>query len=556
MASWRDMSTPLTGSSSSASAPTPAAAPTGGGWRDQSTPLAQPAPAAPTTAGAAAAPPTPASAEPGGDWIPGSVWLRHMGRVLDDATTFGVADKLGDLPGTGTNVAAERAKTAAASQDVGPIASTAAQIAGYVGGAGELGAATKIGEAAAPYVGGRLASVLGSGAEGALASGAGALGHGQDASDATKAAAIGGALGGGMGALGGVVGRDVATAAPPSPAGDLMAQAKTAYAPLSNVLYDASKEVHPTLDPIDAQNALRDWSGYKWGDASKTSKEVNTLLDRPQLSANDLQQSQSYLKGIARNPTSDPNDQLYAGHYAGKLQDILDNATPQTGVPQNWTPPPTPNVNPPAAGQGTMTVNGQPYKYAGGQWTPPSFAATQKAAGDALFQRAKDAGRLDNFIQASQVNNGPDVATQARSYLTSGKGQTFAPPGSSQYDAFNAIAGTTGKGGSIPYWVKHYMIAPTIGAGIGGGVGAVTGDPHSPWTHALEDAVIGAGIGGLGGSYGGASAGLNQAAQQRAINAARSTFASGAPVAPLGAPAPFRDAARKLLFGLGAAGNY
>src|SRR6202020_2235225 len=333
---------------------------------------------------------SPAS-EPGApDWLPGAVWLNHMSRVLQDATTFGLADKLGDLPGTGTNVAAERAKTDAARTAVGPIASTAADIAGYSVGAGELGGAAKIGEAAAPALGKWAGGVLGSGAEGALAGGTGALGHGGSTSDAGNAALLGGALGAGAGTLGGVVGRGGTL--PTAPTADALSDAaKQAYAPLTNVLYDATKEVHPAIDPIDAQNALRDWSGYKWNDATKTKGEINTLLNKPQLSANDLQQSQSYLKGIAGDGRSDPNDALYAAHYAKKLQGVLDNATPQTGVPQNWT-------NPTGA---------------------PSFASATKAAGDALYSKAQDVGRLDDWIAKSKVPQGPDVGSQASSYLRS-----------------------------------------------------------------------------------------------------------------------------------------
>ena len=484
-------------------------------------------------------PADPAAAEPGGDWIPGSVWLRHMSRVLDDATTFGLADKLGDLPGTGTNVAAERAKTEAARQAVGPVASTAADIAGYTAGAGSLGGAKMIGEAAAPYLaklpltgaGKWLGGILGSGAEGAAAGGAGTLGHGGSASDAASAAEWSGALGAGAGSLGGVVGRGGTL--PPAPTADALSDAaKQAYAPLSNILYDATREVHPAIDPIDAQNALRDWSGYKWNDATKTKGEINTLLNKPQLSANDLQQSQSYLRGVAGDGRSDPNDALYAAHYAGKLQDVLENATPQTGVPPN-------------AG--------------------PGYAAQVKAAGDVLHGRAQDVGRLNDWIAKSQVAGGPDVASQASSYLRTGQGQTFAPPPAPgapastapAYDALSTLAKTPAGpdvAAAPSAWDLRHFAHPLAGAAIGGALNIGTEHDLDP-AHIAEGVLIGGTLGyGLHKGVPAVQGAFQQAAQQRAINAARLALGTGVQQAPLGAAAPFRDAVRKLIFGQ-AAGN-
>jgi hypothetical protein len=491
----------------------------------------------------------PATAhEPGApDWLPGAVWLNHMTRVLDDSLTFGQADRLGDLPGTGTNLAAERAKTAAASQAVGPVASAAANIAGYTAGAGELGGAAKIGEAAAPYLaklpltgsGKWLGGVLGSGAEGAIAGGAGALGHGDSASDAENAALWSGALGAGGGSLGGVVGRgnapppgrSVGNVLPTAPTADaLSAAAKQAYAPLSNVLYDATKEVHPSIDPIDAQNALRDWSGYKWNDAAKTKGEINTLLNKPQLSANDLQQSQSYLKGVAGDGRSDPNDAMYAAHYAGKLQDVLDNATPFTGVPQNW-------ANPTNA---------------------PSFASARKAAGDALYGKAQDVGRLDDWIAKSAVPQGPDVGSQASQYLRTGAGQTFAAPGSPGYDALSTLAKTSAApdiAAAPSAWDLRHMAHPLVGAGLGAALGVGSEHELDP-AHIAEAALGGAALGyGFHKGVPAVQGAFNAARQQRAIDAARVALGTGMQQSPLGMAAPFRDAVRKLIFGQAAAGQ-
>ena len=307
--------------------------------------------------------------------------------------------------------------------------------------------------------------------------------------------------------------------APATSAADLKTQAQQAYAPLSNILYNASSEVHPRIDPIDAQNALRDWSGYKWGDASKTSKEVQTLLDKPQLSANDIQQSQSYLKGIARNPNSDPNDALYASHYVGKLQDVLENGTPQTGVP---------------AGAG------------------PGYAAQVKAEGDVLHGRANDVDRLNDWIDKSQVAGGPDVGSQAGSYLRTQQGQRFAPPGSPGYDALNTLAGTAqgplGNGQGLSLWdLKHHLLWPGVGLGVSTAAGSLASaedQRHSPWLVPLE-AIAGLGAGlafkqGLG-RYG-------ALAQQRTIDAARTALSTGQQQSPVLPTTPLRDAIRQAIY--------
>jgi hypothetical protein len=478
--------------------------------------------------------------------------MRDVSTVASDAATFGLMDKLFGKQA--------QADTAGAYQRLGYGAIPAAIGGGLMTGMPEWKAASAIGEAAAPYFGKWAGGVLGSAAAGAPSAALGAYGHEAgwtpDAGDIAKQGVLGGVLSGLGGAAGGVVGRGKLP--PAATSDDLAAQAKQAYAPLSNILYDAKSEVHPELDVTDAQNALRDWSGYKWGDASKTSKEVQTLLDKPQLSANDIQQSQSYLKGIAADGRSDPNDALYANYYAGKLQNVLENGVPQTGVPQNWTPPAMPTRPPPAAGQGTMTINGQSFNYANGQWTQPSYAALTKAQGDVLHGRAQDMARLENWQQRAAVTGGPDVGAQAKGFLVSPEGQQFAPPGSPSYGALNTLAGTAAKQDSIPWYVKHLMIAPAFGT-LGGEIyQAATGEEHhSPLGHLAIDAGTAAGLAGAMNRYGWLTGTLNRAAQQRAIKAAGSTLSTGAYQAPLtGDPTPWRNALRMMLLGGGGSGAY
>ena len=416
-----------------------------------------------------------------------------------------------------SNLKAPLADTAAASSRLG----TAGTLAASLTGGGPLGEVAGAVKAALPA--GRFAGPLAGAITGGGATAAGEVGRNQNLSPwDIGIGTVTGGVGGAPGGKGGI--------APAVSADDLLAQAKAAYKPLTNVLYDATKEVHPALDPIDAQNALRDWSGYKWGDASKTSKEINTLLDKPQLSANDLQQSQSYLKGIASDGRSDPNDAMYAAHYAGKLQDVLDNATPQTGVPSTWSNP----------------------------TNAPSFASAQKAAGDALYGRAQDVGRLDDWIAKSKVAGGgagQDVGSQASSYLRTGTGQQFAAPGTPQYDALDTLAGTAARPDALPWWVKHFVIAPAAGTLINEGVSAATGEHESPLEHLGADIGIGTSL--MGGSmlYSKLSGIRARAAQQAAIDAARSTLSTG--YASGGQPGawPISDAARRLIFGLAAGGR-
>ena len=516
------------GQSSTPQAQQSAATPTG---RAAAQPLNQPS--APITAA-----PQPADASSNAQSSGYGVldYLHSASQGLDAATraatdwpTFGLVDKLFGKQA--------QADTAAAHKQMGAWDLPLSIAGSAVTGGPELQAASKIGGAIAPTLsklpltgtGKWLGGVLGTGAVGAPISGLGEYGHEAgwtpDPSAIGKASAIGGALNAGAGMLGGVVGRG-GQLAPATSAADLKTQAQQAYAPLSNILYDASSEVHPRIDPIDAQNALRDWSGYKWGDASKTSKEVQTLLDKPQLSANDIQQSQSYLKSIARNPNSDPNDALYASHYVGKLQDVLENGTPQTGVP---------------AGAG------------------PGYAAQVKAEGDVLHGQASDVDRLNDWIAKSQVAGGPDVGSQAGSYLRTQQGQRFAPPGSPGYDALNTLAGTAqgplGGGQGITLWdLKHHLLWPAVGLAGAQTAGAFgTAEGHQPWWANIPEDLGGIAAGVLM-KKGFNAAGV--AAQRRAIEAAQTALSTGQQQSPIQALTPLRNAIRQAIYGPGAGGNY
>jgi hypothetical protein len=250
------------------------------------------------------------------------------------------------------------------------------------------------------------------------------------------------------------------------------------------------------------------------------------------------------LKGIASDGRSDPNDALYAAHYAGKLQGVLDNATPQTGVPQNWSNP----------------------------TNAPSYASAQKAAGDALYAKAQDVDRLNDWIAKSAVAGGPDVGGQASAWLRSPEGQRFAPPPAAgagpdtapAYSALNNLAQTNAgpdlSGLPSGFDIRHavHPLASSIVSGAVAGAGGQIAEGHfDPGTLAAET-LVGAGLGyGLHKGVPAITKTFFQApAQRRAIDAARSTLSTGQYQAPVLPDAPFRDAVRSLIFGQGAAGRY
>jgi hypothetical protein len=508
-------------------------------------------PAAPQQGGAFSNFQPPASAaEPGApDWLPGAVWLNHMTRVLQDATTFGLADKLGDLPETGTNVAAERAKTQAASAAVGPVASTVAQIGGYVGGAGELSAASRIGGALAPGLaklpltgaGQWLGGVLGSGAEGAIAGGAGALGHGATQDQAESAAEWSGALGAlggtlGVGAPGATPHQPVAATPPlppPTSIADLTAAKTQAYKPLSNILFDGKGEVHPELDAAANSVAQVDLTGQQSNLAKSTMAEVNNLYAKPQFTAEDIQKAQQRLDKIATSPNATDQDKWIAPQYSDALENVMQNGLPQTGVPS------------------------------GAQ--PRGYAASVRDAGDRAYGQLQDAQRLQDW-QAKAAAGGSDVGSQAKSYLPSPEGMKLTPgpgpappvgptwPGSPMYQATQDLAATAQPEATAPWYLKHTVIGPAAFSIANEAINALGpgGEGHqSPMARMGEDlAAFPLLMGGMKG-YSAVATRLNQAAQQRALAAAQIAASTGqyqASFSPQIA-APFSDAVRKMIFG-------
>lgn len=544
-------------------ASTPAPAPVIGNQGRGADPLYDPQamPSAPANSGTA---PAAAPAQQGwGDYLLDHLHSFAKGfdaatRVATDAPTFGMVDKLFSVlprpqqpqtianltrqqitgqPGTGNPYSPTgdpQADTAQAYKDVGYAAIPLSIAGSAVTGLPELKAASAIGEAAAPYIGKWAGGVLGSGAVGAGTGALGAYGHEQgwtpNASDIERGAA----WGVGLGALSGVPGGVVRGGPLPASvsADTLKAQAQAAYKPLDNILFNGNSEVAPRIDAVHAAldasgDILREQRGTVGnpGLGKATMAVVNDIAASPQVTAKGIQAAQKQLDQIASRPTATDADKYLAPQFSAALEDVMQNGLPQTGVP------------------------------AGVQ--PSGYAATVRDAGDVLHGRAQEIARLDRMVSKSKVTGGPDVGTQASSYLTSPQGQQYAPPGSPNYQAYDTLAGTAAKPEYIPWYLKHLVIAPAIATAAGEGYRAFSGDQHaSPLEHLATDATLALGLMGTMKGYSAATGAMNRATQQRALDAARSTFSTGAFQAPLDSGAAFRNAIRALVYRQGDVGGF
>ena len=189
-----------------------------------------------------------------------------VGKVADAATAgFGAQalDKLGLAQGPNGETVAKQVENAG--QDIGPLASGAADIAGYAIGPGKLGIGARIAEGAAARLGARGAQALGSAGEAAAASAAGDIGHGETPGwDVLGNATVGGALGGLIGGHGRSVVPAVERAAGKGSVGD-------AIADLRGPEYPPPKAV-PEADLEAAKNAAY----QKLNDIPASAKDINS----------------------------------------------------------------------------------------------------------------------------------------------------------------------------------------------------------------------------------------------------------------------------------------
>jgi hypothetical protein len=459
--------------------------------------------------------------------------IGQIGQFADDyvrhaTNVFGLGDRfaagMSGLTGVGGgDLAAQQAQSASADARLPPEARFAASMTGY-GPVAAQGFASKIGEAAAPWLGplakstvegvapvaGKFGNwaggVLGSGIEGVGAAEAGAYGRTGEGASLPEVAV--GAL---SGVPGGVVGRGGKLAAPIS-ADDLQAAKTAAYAPLDQMLFK-SGQVNPELDAVENTIAKTDPTGLQRDMAKRSMAVVENLRNQPALTATDIQNAQQTLRGYARKY---PDDERFGAQFADGLENVLQNAQPLNT------------------------------KFA------PGDAAAARDAGDSLSGQLKDTQRLQGW-QTKAAAGGSDVGSQAQSWLSSDEGMRYAPSGTPQFDALKNLAATRTQGEYVPWWVKHFVIAPMAGTAISEGVGAATGQERSPWAHIGEDLGVGGALalGGMG--YGQLSGALNKAAQKRAIEAANVALSTGQSQAPVLPGAPLRDMVRRLIYGQGGA---
>lgn len=467
-------------------------------------------------------------------------------RTAVDAATFGLGDRFQSYL-TGNPLDQELAATASASGRLGAMAPIVSG-AMYAAGPGELGAASKIGEAVAPAIGKWAGGVLGSGAEGAIAGGAGAAGHDENIG---QGALLGGALGAAAGVPGGVVGRG-GTLAPAVSEDALRAAAKTDYAPLDAIVFHGPTQVKPALDAVtntmtDAEQDL----------AKSTMAKVNKLggVTNPNTgvvnggvgfaTGSDLQSYQKIFDDLAKSGSAE--DRQFAPKFKAALEDVMQNTTP--------------------AGRNVTPGQGMSFMPPGGLGAPgpaAGEAAAARDAGNIPFGRAQDVNRLQGWMDKSAVAGGPDVGGQASAYLRTPAGQRYAPPGSPQYQALNNLAKTNAgpdlSAAPSPFDLRHaiHPAVSALGAGAVAGVGGQVAEGHFDPASLAEETAAGALLG-----YG-LHAGIPKfnktfiqgPAQQRAIDAARSTLSTGQFQAPVLPDAAFRDAVRQLIFGQGAAGRF
>lgn len=554
--------------------------PNGGAFGDYQPPASSAA-AAPTSP---APPAAPQSSQGWSDYLldhlhRASVGLNTATRAATDWPTFGLVDKLfsnlprPQQPQTVANLVKSQitgqpatgnpysptgdpqADTAQAHRDLGWANIPISLVGGLATGGPELAGARAIGGAIAPTLaklpftgaGEWLGGVLGSGVVGGGTGALNAYGHEAgwtpDVGDIEK----GGAWGLGLGALGGVpggvVGRGRSLPASPT-AQAYFDQAKQAYKPLIQILYDGKQAVDPALDLATAKTAVGDLNGFKWkNEAPKTKTEIDNITGQAQLSADTIHTVQKNLEEIQGNPNANASDKLYAKHFSDQLQGVLENELPQTGVPQNLPP----------------------------GVTPSNYAARVKAQGDFLTGQARDMERADVWSAVGATPAGKDIGAQAGQFVAdqaaraaANKPGVWAPPGSPYSDASTALAKTTAKFDPISYFTKHALIYPAAFTAAGEGVNLATGGQgmgNQPWYARLGEELVSGGLAAMGlKGYARYSAAANAAEQQAAEAAVRQTIASRTMANPAGTysplrpslpPTPFRDMTRALIFGSG-----
>jgi hypothetical protein len=351
------------------------------------------------------------------------------------------------------DLAQERAKTAAASADIGPAASLAANMVGY-GPFAELGIAGRTANAlgkGAPIFRG----VMGNVAEGTAAGGAAAAGH-DDSIPLGMAA--GGATGLAVSPVAGIanwalrktdpIGQALGVLSTPANVVKSTGAAKdAAYSGASQYKFDpndvnsAYYAAHSSLDP----SQVLDLSP---GMNAKVQQHLNANQTASSVSANTID---GLGRGLQGSVSTDADSVLAAKIKQG-LDGVMGAAAPKSGQ---------------SVGDALIQVN-------------KARAAAQQ---DIMAQGLQDASA---DLKNQFISPGPWARTQSQ----------FYKPGSDAYDALSGIVRGSGQGGLSSYAAERAMgpAAEAVGGAIGGAPGAITAEAGmqlarpvlTGWTHMMQ----------------------------------------------------------------------
>jgi hypothetical protein len=363
------------------------------------------------------------------------------------------------------------------------------------------GVAAVTGAKVAPWVASGIGGAAEQGGIGAL----GAIGQGQDP---TQAAGIGGAIG----AVTGPFGRLRLPAKPdigPS-AAELTAATKKAFQPLDDI--SASYDYMPPINKV--------WGGYSQGTqdlATSTKAIVQDINDNPMMSMAELERARKRLATAGQRGSLE--DQLIAPKVANALNNFIET--------------------------------GPAWNAAAARAAAPGEAAAARAAGNLAHGREMDAERLAQ-MQDIAARGGTGVGPAAQDWRNTQAGLRYSPTGSPTNEAWAALGQMPGNAPSAAPspWDLRHLAYPVLG-GIGG---AIVGRNEDPAKIAEEVAI------GLIGGYGlhrGAPY-LKPAMWDRAAvqAAARKTLTEGVPFRPKKPSQSLFDALRALSAYQGAQGRY
>ena len=390
-------------------------------------------------------------------------------------------------------VAAERAKTAEASKQIGPLATVGANIVGTLPLAA-LGAGAGATEAAATILPRYAAGIAGYGAEGAGTGWLSAVGRGEDPTTATL---WGGLFGMGGGALGGA-GR-----------GGAVPQAADRAALEADQAAKLAALKQPKFNPTDVDSAYRD-AVVSLDPAQRANVSYgfrqNVIRNRAE-NARTGGTTAADVNGFARNPF----DAVRTNGDGVLAARIRDNLVGPRGVLAT-----APTLTGHAPGEALDLHN--------------AFQTSTAKLGD------------HDWLTNTNINKAP---AEAATKLQSGSGMLYDPAGRDAVQRLADMApkSATPTSGGAGAWqgFKDYVTGAltnkTLGAGLGWAFGGLPG--------AATDLGVQGGLAAIKGARSGAKAGDVQAA----IDAAKVATTTGRPTTPFEMlpPAPMRDFARKIL---------